>query len=564
MDKRTRSSLVFAGMLALGCVASTGNAAPAKKKAPSRPPAPAKKKPAAPAPLALPVEPPPTPLSPTDPRRNPPAPGLTDLREYPLAEAIQPLESGPGLIVCEPVAPAGDPKLAEFGSGCGRWLHLFAAGQGEFGRTPSWVMLGDPWQRLGKTRMGSLDEAAKIARIKDATHVALGDLRSANGKLTLTYRLWEVATRKALGEPVSLSGTEEELRAGLPSLARQLAIRLGAPQPMVPERVGETVEELRLLGRLPWTPNGNPLRPEDAAQLEKMVAESVEPGPSRQAPPILGAFYLLMERSVVYDRPRITQLITQLTPVLPENTLLLADLGMLARYYGKWEDLHLPIARLQALLKRFPNSSTLNTGAAYYYRVAGTHREGRLAATKAVRASLQSSDAWGVLSDEIKAMALSVRRGRYFNVMTPAEQAFCIACYDEQLKACRRSVRLDPENLGSWMALSVAATFAGEDDEADRSLWVVLKRAPGDYQALWWGTQIYQPKWFDQPEKLKQVLKLALTSAEKLTPNGRLSLAYSAHGFAPPELVTRLLRTPEEREAFKRATQSAERNSEQP
>lgn len=558
MDKRSRISVAFAGAVALLWAAPSGNAAPARKKRLSRPPVAVKRTPPPPAAPPLPVEPPPLPLAPPDPRVSPPASGLPDLRDYPRPEALLPLESGPGLLVCEPVAPAGDPKLAQFGSGCGRWLHLFTAGQGEFGRSPSWVMLGDQLSRLRKTRLGTLDEATKVARVQAATHVALGTLCSAEGKLTLTYQLWTVATRQTLGEPVSLSGTEEELRAGLPNLARQLALRLGAAQPVVPEQVGETVDELRLLGRLPWMPTGMPLPPDDAAQLDKMAAEAVKPPPSRAASPVLGAFYRLMDRSAAYDRPRMNELITGLSPVLPENTILLADVGLLARYYGRWEELRLPIERLQALLKRFPQSCTLNTGATYYYRVAGTHREGRLAATKAVRASLQNPEAWAVLADVIKAMALSVRRGRYTTDLTPAELAFCMACYDDEVQACRRSVRLDPENLGRWLVLAYAATFAGEEAEADRCLWVVLKKEPTNYSALWWGVQMYQPKWYDNPQKLERILKLAIASAATMSPNQRLGMARNAHGFAPPALVERLLRTPDEREAFQRAIQPAE------
>ena len=58
--------------------------------------------------------------------------------KFVLRDIAPPVESGPGVVVCEPVAGTSAPDLAAFGSGCTRWLHLAVAGQGELGKTPLW------------------------------------------------------------------------------------------------------------------------------------------------------------------------------------------------------------------------------------------------------------------------------------------------------------------------------------------------------------------------------------------------------------------------------------------
>src|SRR5437660_39011 len=57
---------------------------------------------------------------------------LTSLTQY---------ENGPGVVVCEPVAPATDADTRSFGAGCSRWLRLAVCGHGELGRNPGWQMV---------------------------------------------------------------------------------------------------------------------------------------------------------------------------------------------------------------------------------------------------------------------------------------------------------------------------------------------------------------------------------------------------------------------------------------
>lgn len=70
--------------------------------------------------------------------RRPAAPERLMPAASPLAAQLTQMDSGPGVLVCEPVATGADRTAADFGAGCGRWLHLIVAGHGELGKTPSW------------------------------------------------------------------------------------------------------------------------------------------------------------------------------------------------------------------------------------------------------------------------------------------------------------------------------------------------------------------------------------------------------------------------------------------
>src|SRR3954447_6930362 len=51
---------------------------------------------------------------------------LPNPADYPPVEALTPVESGPGLAVCQPVLTAGGTEAGDLGDGCARWLQLTA------------------------------------------------------------------------------------------------------------------------------------------------------------------------------------------------------------------------------------------------------------------------------------------------------------------------------------------------------------------------------------------------------------------------------------------------------
>src|SRR5205823_4499176 len=109
--------------------------------------------------------------------------------------------SGPGLVVCDPVAVGADAATASFGDGCARWLHFTVAGQGALGKTPSWSARAVIPQLLGRNDARlSLADAAQLSRALGVTHVAVGRISGSAKRCTLTYQLYEVPARKAVGK----------------------------------------------------------------------------------------------------------------------------------------------------------------------------------------------------------------------------------------------------------------------------------------------------------------------------------------------------------------------------
>src|SRR5205807_7128770 len=117
--------------------------------APPAKPKPASKSPSktAPAPKAAPLE---KPMTREDAKPDAELPNPAD---YPPVEALTPVESGPGLAVCQPVLIKGGPDAGDLGDGCARWLQLVAGGHGELGKTPLWTPMDPAYRRLGAIRL---------------------------------------------------------------------------------------------------------------------------------------------------------------------------------------------------------------------------------------------------------------------------------------------------------------------------------------------------------------------------------------------------------------------------
>src|SRR5205807_8581268 len=112
-------------------------------------------------------------------------------------DRLTPVMSGPGVLVAEPVAAGGRDELANFGAGCGRWLHLIIGGQGEFGKTPLWSDNEITWTGLGRNdlRLTRADLATLSKRPSlslGITYLALGEIRRTANSVTLTYQWWSV------------------------------------------------------------------------------------------------------------------------------------------------------------------------------------------------------------------------------------------------------------------------------------------------------------------------------------------------------------------------------------
>jgi hypothetical protein len=266
------------------------------------------------------------------PRAKPPAasadPFSQMVADSPYIQRLTPVESGPGVVVCEPVPQAGaTAEVADLGNGCARWLNLTVGGHGEFGKTPLWGSTIHALYRLRRSDM-RLDQAtgARLARLLGLTHVALGQVKGDLDHCTLSYQIWDMGAKKAVGKAQVLTGTAEAIRARLPRLASGLAAGLGVKSPRVPAAVGETAEELQWLGAHPWAGIGN--IPRDRLEKLHPLALQAIPGTpeSRAKPPFLAAFTDLMLHGQGPDISHVMTAAHAVTSALPDKALAQAEI----------------------------------------------------------------------------------------------------------------------------------------------------------------------------------------------------------------------------------------------
>jgi tetratricopeptide (TPR) repeat protein len=528
---------------------------PARKAAPARKPASGKASKAKPTPKA------------------PEGAGFS-VDDHPLVQALTQVNSGPGVLVCEPVGKLAGAETTAFGAGCARWLHLVVGGHGELGKTPLWSSLYHTQLELGRKDLRlTVTDGARLRQSLGITHAAFGEIQGDAARCTLTYRLWDLAAKKPVGEPVRLSGSEVEVRAALPGAATQLTRALGVPEPRVPSGVGETAAELRFLGSLRWHPVQ--LNEAQTQQLTELATATGEAITSRPQPPVLAAFFSLLQAASLRQGPRVLQLARELATRLPENALLFGDLGRMAlasdvdsfaartgnveivdtpagkRAFSR-DTPKLPFVPLKALLERFPNNYLFNSSQAYIHLVGKRHNEARQVAEQMVRCARANSDAWLQLSHAISEQADAIRNARTINQLTEAELQASSKYYEEWLPMSLKAVQVNPRYGRAWLDTSSAAAFLGVEELADSAYGRAIALAPGEYSVLWWGLEMYQPKWYPNANKLKFVADAALKAAPTFSDEERLDLAKSMQHGGLGKLAEKLVRRPEDLETLKK------------
>jgi hypothetical protein len=323
---------------------------------------------------------------------------------------------------------------------------------------------------------------------------------------------------------------------------------LGVVSPRVPPAVGETVEELRMLGSLTWLADGLVDAKERIEALHQLAAQiHGDANTPRNYPPVLAALLAMQNRGSRRDMSQVISLGRGLARAMPDNALVLAELARSADMTQRANIAELPLKELRQNLQIFPNNYLLRTTESIFQKTETLHAGARRAAEMAVRCSSRDPDAWLFLSEAIFAQADAVRRGRTINAMTEEELKYCAQFYEERMPVILKSVELDPRYENAWMRASSAAAFQGDGKLADSAFWKAAALAPRSYHILSWGVQLYQPKWFDDPEKLVKVIEMAASAAEGWNANARVNIAFQAYLGGVPQSAWRIPRTDDER-----------------
>ncbi len=458
------------------------------------------------------------------------------------SHAMSPLNSGPGIVCCEPVMKTRDADFTAFGAGCGRWLQFTVGGQGELGKTPLWSALFRAEQELNRADLQvAPDEADKLTSILGVTHAAVGELTGTPDQAALTYRLLELPDRKPVGAAIKISGTQAQILAGLPALARQLSLRLGVVHPTIPAAVGASPAEARLLGSLPLG-TGAPLSSVQSKALRVL------------APRLLLAALMRLHCGDWRYEDDTDALIKSAVAQAPQNTLLYGGIA--------WTD----PAGLQNVLPQFvrvccafPRSYLLARALLARNRVTGDTAAVGAAAVLATRCAPQNSDAWLALGSTLSDMGDALRDGRTWQDMTPGQQAVVRRIYPDWQAAVSQAAQRDPLRWDAWMNVSQAAAFNGDRSVAQEAIQKALALNRADVGTLGWAMQLYQPKWYGSTRKLADVAKLA--AAQDYPTIGETVSVYNdltecGHTEEAKTMITRLV--PVYQQAVERAPNDAQ------
>ncbi|MBV9470743.1 MAG: hypothetical protein JOZ57_16005 [Abitibacteriaceae bacterium] len=412
---------------------------------------------------------------------------------------LKPLNSGPGIIVCEPISTTGNAAFGAFGVGCGRWLHVTVGGQGELGKTPlfPYIAYAEHEKQWPNLRL-SPENALEIANMLGATHVATGHIEGTPAKCELAYQLWEATGGGEIGTPIVAAGSQADIVAALPRIARELAVRLGVANPFIPPAVNVTPTELTGIGYIPL---GSPfvLQPDWKQQLLAKAGEC----------PLAGL--------IIIESKEVTpEVVGRVLAPSVDNVVILGEIGVAKPTLLQPYD-----TQINQLVQKFPYNYQLATIDGLRKR-SQENRKAEIAAMElAVLCSPGNSWAWIYLGDALSNQAEDIRKSRIAGQITDAEWASLNKLYPLWQAAETRATQLDKLNSWAWADLATAATFNSNSRIADAALWKALELNPYNASTYSWGLQMYQPKWDDDPAKL---LKVAEAAAKQrfLTP----TLAY--------------------------------------
>ena len=411
-------------------------------------------------------------------------------------ESLKPIPNGPGIQICEPVAPAGtSASLADFGAGCGAWLQWSMGFHPELGQTPIWQLADRARWELHVPRMRlSLSLSAGLVRVMGVTHFALGQISGTPEKCLLTYQLYAATGQKAVGVPIKIAGTEEQIVAQLPQAARALLTGLGVQKLHVPASVGATPAEMNTAGHYPWYQDQKP------SETEQQEIDTL----GRKFPLAALLSFTHDSGATVKEREANARRLLEQTP---GNFLLL---GATATYIGVPTEEFGRFVDSQVAALNTPNNLLL----AYWApNRTQTPDEALKAYIRLVRLAPHSSTAWNLLALAYGNNQESTRLARVFAGLTPPEVEKLLRLYERWVYASTQATTLDPEYQDGWRELAVAATFASDSERADAAFWKAYALDKNDLRLYNWGLEMYQTKWGGDPKTLSKVARLSMEAS---------------------------------------------------
>jgi len=423
---------------------------------------------------------------------------LSSLAKY------RPVQSGAGIVICEPVNTNADKVTADFAAGCGRWLHFTVGSIGALGKTPLWGAIDDVRHDMGRDDLQLTGEdAGRFARLVGATHVATGELIGAAPNFTLKYQLVKSPLLQPVGAPMIASGSMEQIVGQLPRLADEMAVQLkvAAPKQGI---AGVVASDLQLIGGGPWKPREE-VPGEQIQRLFAMV-------------PKLPVAAVLWLRSIAatdsydarFDLPASD--LKKILNLYPDSVMINAEVGWRGETQAR--PYHATLIRL---LQKYPNNYMLQAAEARWQRNNGKRALELRAAEQAVRCAPENAMAWIELEVVNSNRAQDIRDGRYYRDLNDAEMNALKAPYAAMQAMTTRATQLNPVSAYAFTRLSQAAGFNGDEFVANKALWEAVKLDPDETLIYEWGMEMYQEKWYSNKEKLRLLGEYAEAYPERLS-----------------------------------------------
>lgn len=382
-----------------------------------------------------------------------------------------PVESGPGLIVFNPVPPKGASEdLKRFARSCGYYINFYATGQPELGKSP----YQDRWLPVSYGFKADINftesDAPAATAMFGVTHVGIGVLEGSGDQYTLTYRLLAEPGNTKIGTALTITGSLQQITDGLPRIIREFDTRLGVKEPKIPAKMNLTADDLVLFGssyQESLTPKMEALALKDAAVAFSNLSTGFYASPTVRREAIEAALQAYPENPVAWGY------LAQIDPSL------FGDHG----------------ERLTALQAKYPHNSALAIAMQYFHRHQGHYRE----ATEFARTAVANSPGYHanhvILCAVLLGLSDSIRNGKIAGDITSGEESEIFPMYEEAVKEGVKASERNPMAPDGWYYLAEAAMFAG-----DSSLSVkALDRAGALYHGLgpiaWLGLEMHDPKW---------------------------------------------------------------------
>lgn len=417
-----------------------------------------------------------------------------------LRSEMKPVASGAGVLICEPVEkPAASPEDSALFAGCARWMQVALGGQSALGKSPLWRRIEEARNGLGfsNLKLGE-KQAAMMARAVGATHTVAMRAASTPDGYRLSLQLL-TAAGQPVGKPLVVAGTETTVLAELPDAAREIGRRLQAPSVQIPA-VGVGADDLRFLGA--HAQFNEKIDKDEALRLQELAARE----------PLAGVLWMYRSGTHVDRATLWRDVIKKSVTAAPRNTLVWCAVAALAPTHLKPHR-----AEFQKLVRENPRNMALALAEAYACKATNDFNTQLEATVRAVAANERSSAAWVALSMAFADKADSIRNGRFYNRMSEEEKAAIAQYYPHQLMAALYAAQISPSAVSAWSQLSRAATFNSEPELADLALWKTLRMSPESINDWEWALQIYQPKWFEDEERLLLVARHIASKPERLT-----------------------------------------------